>query len=221
MQQRSLKSKQGGFSIIGVIILAVAIIGALGVWALSGQTNTSNANASAADVMGGGIVNDGSSIKTQFDTLLINGSAAAGITFVPGTAGVNNMLDPTKGIQNPKPNSNLFVDTVFPNGAWIYKPAGFKGNGVGGTADDYSVILAGVKDGVCQQINQRLYGAPTIPASGLASTAFTTGATAAAPTSTNAASIAAVAGVAGWTSGCVTTTGGADQNVYFRVLMPQ
>lgn len=212
------KNKQGGFSILGVILVVVAIVGVLGVWAMSGQTNTSSASTSSADVMGSSIVNDGSAIKATFDTLLVNGSAATSITFIPAQAGTNNMLDPTNGIQKPNPNSNALVNTTFPNGAWIYKPSGFKGNGIGTAADDQVIILGGIKDGVCQQLNNRLYGATTIPASNLANTAFTTGAAAATPTSTNASDVSAVAGVSGWMAGCVTTTNGADNNVYFRVL---
>ena len=212
------KNKQGGFSILGVILVVVAIVGVLGVWAMSGQTNTATAASSSADVMGSSVVNDGSAIKATFDTLLVNGSAATSITFIPATAGASNMLDPTNGIQKPNPNSNAVINTTFPNGAWIYKSAGFKGNGIGTATDDQVIILGGVKDGVCGQINNRLYGATTIPASGLASTAFTTDATAGAPTSTTAADISAVAGVAGWMAGCVTTTNGVDNNVYFRVL---
>lgn len=212
------KKRQGGFSILGVILVVVAIVGVLGVWAMSGQTNTSTAATSAGDVMASSIVNDGSAIKATFDTLLVNGSAATSITFIPATAGASNMLDPTSGIQKPNPNANAVVNTTFPNAAWIYKGAGFKGNGIGTVADDQTMILGGIKDGVCGQINNRLYGSTTIPASALAETAFTTGATAAAPSSTNASDLSAIAGVAGWMAGCVTTTAGVDNNVYFRVL---
>lgn len=217
-KQFSSKAKQGGFSILGVILVVVAIVGVLGVWAMSGQTNTATAASSAGDVMASSIVNDGSAIKATFDTLLVNGAAASSITFIPATAGANNILDPSTGIQKPIPNANAVTNTTFPNGAWIYKSAGFKGNGIGTSSDDQAIIIAGVKDGVCEQINNRLYGATTIPASGLASSAFTTGATAGAPSSTNASDLSAVAAVAGWMAGCVTTTGGADNNVYFRVL---
>lgn len=212
------KNKQGGFSILGVILVVVAIVGVLGVWAMSGQTNTATAASSSADVMGSSVVTDGSAIKATFDTLLVNGSAATSITFIPADGGANNMLNPTNGIQKPNPNANAVINTTPPNGGWIYKSAGFKGNGIGTVADDQAIILGSVKDGVCGQINNRLYGATTIPASTLAKAAFTTGATAGAPTSTTAANISAVGDVAGWMAGCVATTDGADNNVYFRVL---
>lgn len=217
----SSKNKQGGFSILGVILVVVAIVGALGIWAMSGQTNTSNASTSTGDIMASSISNDGLAIKTSFDTLLINGAAATSITFIPADTGVNNILNPTTGLQTPTPSTTAVINSTFPNGAWIYKSAGFKGNGIGTVAADQAVIVPGVKDGVCQHINHRQHGTAltdTIPESGLVNTAFTTGALAATPSSSNAADISAVAAVAGWMSGCVSTTTGADNNVYFAVM---
>jgi len=219
MKQMKLSNKQGGFSILGVVLVVVAIVGALGAWSMSGQTNTSSSTSATGDIMASGIVNDGSAIKTAFDTLLVNGAAAANITFTPAsTDAVNDILNTTNGIQKPMLNSNAVINSTFPNGNWIYKKTGFKGNGVGTAADDQVIVAIGIKDSVCGQINSRMYGSTAIPASGLANTAFDTGATVAAPSSTNAADVSAVAGVAGWTSGCVSTTTGADNNVYFRVL---
>jgi hypothetical protein len=216
----SSRNKQGGFSILGVILVVVAIVGALGVWAMSGQTNTGNAASSSADVMGSGIVNDGSAIKTSFDTLLVNGSSAANITFIPNTAGVGtNMLDPTSGIQKPTPNAGAFINSTFPNAAWIYNGTTFKANGVGTAAADQTMFLLGVKDTICSQINSRLYGAGTVaPVSTFVEATVAGAATAAAPTSAGAADLTGVAAAAGWMSGCVTTAGGADHNMYFRVL---
>lgn len=222
--KQTMKSyvKQTGFSILGVILVVVAVVGVLGVWAMSGQTNTSNAASSASDVAAAGIANDGSAIKATYDTVLVNGSAAGSVTFIAdpangGYASTNNILNPTTGIQKPVSNANMFTNTTFPNGAWIYQ-TGIKGNGIGTTAAEAAIVVTGLKDGVCQQINNRSYGSTAIPASGLANTAFTTGATALLPSSSNAADISAVAGVAGWMSGCVTTLQGVDNNVYFRVL---
>lgn len=213
------KSRQGGFSILGIILVVVAIVAVLGVWATSGQTNTSNSASAAGDVMGASIANDASAIKTSFDTLLVGGSSGASITFVPATAGASNMLDPTNGIQKPNPNANALINTTFPNGAWIYKSAGFLGNAVGTQAGaDQAVILGGIKDGICSQINMRLTGSAVIPPSGLTLAAIATGATADAPSSVAAADVSGVAGVLGWTSGCMTTTAGVDNNFYFRVL---
>lgn len=201
--------KQAGNTIAGLLIL-VAIIGC-------DSTNSSSSSTSTVDVMGSSITDDAAAIKSAFDTMLANGASSTSITFIPATAGDSNILDPTTGIPMPVSNANAFLNTTFPNGAWIYQ-SGLKGSGVGTTAAEISILVPGVKDGVCQQINNRLYGSTTIPASGLATTAFTTGALESTPSSSNAADMSAVAAIGGWVAGCVTTTDGADRNVFFRVL---
>jgi len=211
------KSKQKGNLVVAILAL-VAVIGVISVWLMSGDTNTTSSSNSTADVMGSSIANDGGAIKATFDTLVINGASASSITFIPATAGSNNILDPTNGIQYPVSNPNAFTNTTFPNGAWIYNGTGFKGNGIGTSAVDQVALVAGVKDGVCQNINSRAHASTTIPASGLASSVFTSGAFAATPTGTGSPDLSAVAGVAGWVAGCVSTTNGTDNNVYFRVL---
>lgn len=214
----NIKKKQSGFSILIVLIAVVALIGALAAWLMSGQSNTSSTSTSGADVTGSSIVNDGISIKTAFDLLLVNGVSASNITFVPNTAGAANMLDTTSGISKPVPNANAVSSVTFPSGAWIYNATGFKGNAIGTAAVDQAMVVFGVKDAICAQINNRLRGSTAIPVSGLAVATVTTGATAAAPTATGAADISAVAAVAGWDSGCMTTLEGADKNMFFRVL---
>ena len=212
------KKSQGGFSILGAILVVVAIVGMLSVWTMSGQTNTSTAASSSSDVMGSSLVNDASAIKATFDTLLVNGYAASSITFIPNTAGASNILDPTNGVQLPIPNSNALGNTAFPSGAWIYKPSGFVGNNTGSGSEDQAMMLAGVKDGVCQQINKRIFGSTAIGASGASTVDWTTGALAATPTSANAVDLTGVNEVDGAMHGCVSTTDGADRNVYFRIL---
>lgn len=218
MQDFQLK-KQKGFSILAIILVIVAVVVAIGVWALSGQTNTSNSSTSSADIQAAAIAGDASAIKSAYDALLVSGANAANIGFVPNTASttaVPNMLDPTTGIQVPKPNSNAIKTTPAANdGIWVYNASGFVGNSVGTATADPIIAVGGIKDSVCMRINNTIYGSSTIPASGIAS--ITTGATAAAPVS--AAAFTPIVTVAsGWTSGCLTTTAGADNNFYFRVL---
>jgi hypothetical protein len=219
----SRASRQAGFSILGVILIVVAIVGVLGVWAMSGQTNTSGSASSASDVLGSSVLNDGSAVKTAFDTLLINGAAATAITYVPATAGATNMLDPSNGIQRPVPNSNAVGATAYPQGQWTYHTS-FLVPGIGSASPDIAVVLPDVKDGVCQQINSRLYGSTVIPSSGLAESAFTTGnGGASAPSTSTALSLSTVTAINGWVSGCVSATGGTTgaSNVYFRILKAQ
>lgn len=217
MKHIQLKQQQG-FSILAVILVIVAVIVAIGVWALSGQTNTSNSSNSSADIQAASIVNDGGSIKLAFDTLIINGTSAANITFIPNTAGTGNMLDPTTGIQSPKPNSNAIrTGATVPDGLWVYNPTAFKGATVGTTAADQAIVLSGIKDSVCSRINNTLYGSTVLPV--LSAAAPVTSATAAAPTTAAAIDLSSIAATppTGWTSGCI-ATGTADSNFYFRIL---
>ena len=211
--------KQQGFSILAVILVIVAVIVAIGVWALSGQTNTSNSGNSTSDIQASSIVNDASSIKLAFDSLLINGANSANIVFVPNqpsTGSVPNMLDPSNGIQYPKPNSNAIKATPdATQGIWVYNSTTFKGSSVGTTAADQTIVLAGLKDIVCQRINNTLYGLAVTPVTTV--TTPTLGATATAPTTTAAIDLSTVTAANGWSSGCI-STGTADSNFYFRIL---
>ena len=219
--------KQQGFSILAVILVIVAVIVAIGVWALSGQSNTSNSSTSTSDIQASAIVNDGASLKLAFETLVINGSSPSTLVFIPNTASTAtapNMLDPTNGVQIPKPNAQAIrANAVAPEGLWVYNGTTFRGRNVGtNTAADQVLLLAGVKDGICQRINNNLYGASTIPAVTTITTgaAFVTGATATAPTSTTAIDLSANTAVDGWQHGCISANGVADNNLYFRVLKP-
>ena len=214
--------KQQGFSILAVILVIVAVIVAIGVWALSGQTNTSNSGNSTSDIQASSIVNDASSIKLAFDTLIVNGSDATKVVFVPNTAstaGAPNMLDPTNGIQAPKANTNAIRSgATAAEGVWVYNGTAFKGHTVGTTAADQAILLAGIKDTICQRINNTLYGKTEVPA--ITVTTPTASATSLVPTTAAAVDLltATPAGVpTGWTSGCI-GTGTADSNFYFRIL---
>lgn len=213
---KGMKKQQG--NVIMWLLVAAALIGVFAAYMMAGNTNTTTASSSTGGVLGSAIASDGASIQQTFQTLVVNGSSAASITFIPSGTGASNILNPTTGIQLPVPNANAVVNSTFPNGAWIYNSTGFIGNGLGTTAADQVAFVPGVKDAVCQQINNRLYGSTTIPASGFSTATWTTGATIAAPTSTGATSLAAAGIALNWMAGCVSTTGGVDNNVYFQVL---
>jgi hypothetical protein len=213
---KGMKNQRG--SIVAGLLILVAIIGVIGAYMMSGNTNASSASSSTGGVMGAAIQTDGNAIQQTAQTLIVNGSAASALTFIPGGVGVSNILNPTTGIQLPMVNGNAVTNSTFPNGAWIYNPTGFIGNTIGTAAADQAAIVLGVKDGVCQQINTRLYGSTAIPASGFSPATWATGATALAPTSTGATSLLAAGVASGWMAGCVTTTSGTDNNVYFQIV---
>jgi type II secretory pathway pseudopilin PulG len=213
--------KQQGFSILGVILFIVILIVAISVWALSGQTNTNNSGNTTADIQAASIGNDASSIKLAFDTLVINGATPSTIIFTPNvatTASTPNILDQTTGLQIPRPNVNSVRTAVAePEGIWVYSKT-LTGNNIGTSAADFAIVLAGVKNTVCERINFNLYGVATIPPVTTPTTGagFVTGATVGAPTTT--AAITLPAGANGWSSGCISANGVADNNMYFRIL---
>jgi hypothetical protein len=215
-----IRENQKGFSILGVILISVAIVGVMGVWSISGQTNTSNSSSASRGVMGSGIVNDANAIKNAFDSLLINGVNSASIDYLPNTIGLNNILDPERGISRPRTNPSALGSSIFPKGQWVYHK-NIKIMGVGSSAvSDYAIILPDVKDGVCQGINERIYGSSVIPDSGLTQNAFTLGATNESPVVTSLVDLSSLSAVNGWVSGCISATGGTAgaSNLYFRIL---
>jgi type II secretory pathway pseudopilin PulG len=213
--------KKNGFSILAIILVIVVVIVAIGMWALSGKTNTSNTGDSSNSVLASTIVNDSSSIKLQYDTLAINGQS--NIIFMPGQSAQNNILDPVNGIEFPNvPSKAINTDLGgAPTGIWVLNNA-FNSN-LGPSNPDTAIIVSGLKDGVCKAINKTLYGSDTIPEYGPASGApfFTYNATSTNPNTTQ--SIDFPSGGVGvnsitWDMGCIRSPGSTDQNAFFRIL---
>lgn len=221
---KKIISNDKGFSILAVILVIVAVIVAIGVWALSGQTNTSNSSNSATDIQATSIMNNAAAIKSNYDRLVIEGNNYKNIVFIPNTASTAtapNILDPVNGIQVPTVNKNALRSGIAdPEGIWVYNPTSFTASYVGDrTLADPSIMIAGIKDSVCQRINNQLYGSTYIPKiSGYsAGGMFVSGATSAAPTS-NATIGIFVPEDMYWTSGCISANATADNNLYFMVL---
>jgi len=214
--------KRNGFSILAIILVIVAVIVAIGVWALSGQTNTSSSADSSTSILASTIVNDSSSIKLAYDTLNIQN--ASNIVFVPNqssNSNSQNILDPLNSIavlQAPSKAMNLEIGE--PAGIWVYSKNFGTMNGP--SNNDTVVLLAGIKDTVCKSINKNLHGSEVIPEYGPFNGAsqFVAGATALNP-NTNAQvefNSAVITREIFWTSGCIRPLGATDQNVFFRVL---
>lgn len=214
-------NSQAGFSILAVILVIVAVIVAIGVWALSGQTNTSTSGNSSADIQAASIANDASAIKLAFDTMVINGASPDNIIFKPNDTSSNNVLSIANLGQLPRPNSNAIrQDAVAPDGVWTYSK-NVAASSIGTSAPDFVILLSGVKDSVCQRINNSLYGDPTIPTyTGIAiSDGFTSGSSTLNPNTTVALDFEGHGLPSlGWGSGCFKPSGKTDHNVYFRVL---
>lgn len=213
------RNRQRGFSILGVILVIIGIIVAIGVWTMAGQTNSNTATVSTADTLASALLNDSSTLKTKFDTLTIGLAASnpAVVTFVPGGTAPENMLN---GDPQPKVASQTAIDVAGPNGIWVYTKT-FNADGVGTAAADYAMVVAGVKDAVCKRVNNSLKGSETIPTyTGLTTAAaFVAGATLTNPNASVAIDFA-THGLPnlGWSAGCISAGGVSDQNLFFRVV---
>ena len=217
-------SKKNGFSILGVILIIVAIIVAIGVWALSGQSNTSNTNASS-DILASSLVIDSRSIMSEYEKLVISQkSNDASITFQPGVSDINNFVNADNGFPVPNvPAQAVIQGTVEPRGIYVFSKA-FNANLGDVNQPDHAITVAGVKDSVCQKINLSLHASTDIPVFTALSDsgAFVQGATASNPNTSVLVKFndggTAVSGL-GWVNGCIKGNNGAtDDNFYFQIL---
>jgi type II secretory pathway pseudopilin PulG len=219
MKNLNIKTKNG-FSILAIILVIVAVVSAIGIWALSGKSNTSNSGDASNSLLASSLIQDSSSFKLAYDTLQINGTS--NIVFVPGLNAANNILDAKTGVEYSTPSSNVIrTGATAPEGKWVYMTQFYSGANL--SQADIAVVVAGVKDTVCKQINKTLYGSDYIPAYTTVTTGagFVTGATPAAPTSTFAIDFNSIAEFKNlpWTVGCIAASGNlADHNLFYRVI---
>lgn len=228
MKTKSIK-QQSGFSVLTLLIAAVAIFGVL-----SAVVSMSR---SGASVSGDSLKPIASAILTQGNNLATayQGATSRGLT--PSEITYNNTADMTKDLLNPAntglapqvPPSQAFAvaTTTYP---WVYKQnAGVAVTtipGVGVTANaDYAFTLGGLSASVCTEINKQLGVTTTSAAladayaSGVAIAAATTAATAI----DLSAGVTAGTGIAptsltGMMQGCVKAT---DGYFFYVVVQPQ
>lgn len=221
--------KQLGFSILSIILIIVAIIIVIGVWALSGNSNASS-NKSSIDIQSSSIINDGLAIKLAFDTLITQGASPTNVRYKPNTIGTleaPNILDTINGISAPKPNiksirsSNLTAS----DGIWILGSMNINGLGLNGVSDfEQVILLTGVKDSVCQSINQTLHGSAFIPATNFSNSSvfvsnFMNPINANNPNSNVAMQILDMTSITSWMNGCLAAANNlTDHNMYYQVL---
>ena len=223
--------KQKGFSILAVILIVVGIVALLGAWALSGQTNSQSASDSSSDVLASGLAQDAAAVKAVFDTIAVRGVGLNEIVYNPalvsGAGSDVNILNPLTGIQRPVPNPAVLVaappavGVAGIAGYWIYHK-GLKLPGIGTGAEDFSIVLSGLRKGACQKINERLNSAAnTEPpvATGFTEVLLLGAPTLATPNSATEADLSTVTTFTGWTAGCFATTD--SKYVFFRVLRAQ
>ncbi len=262
MKHLKSQQRQKGIALITTLIFVVILIAVIMAVVATSRTTASATSDQTAKMRASGIIDEGNMLKIGFDVMQASGVTIDNITFgavQPNDAtyptiavGLFNTVNGTAVTQSPPPGSyNL---TVAGAGKWMWarggataqtstgnnqNPAltGVKWPAVGAalSANQYAVILTGITDPVCKQINLSLRGYDSnaaIPISGktaptplsivvgnqseysiaaqfdLSSIAFT---------GVKDSSGTAVTALTGY-SVCATTTGGADQNVYVNVV---
>lgn len=212
-----------GFSILAIILVIVAAIVAIGVWALSGSSNSGSSQNTTSDIQISSLLNDTGSIMSQFDRLVISGYNPDKIVFKPNESNSYNLLDPSVGVSAMKPPTGVIrLEASVPEGIYVYSKK-IKGNQIGTEKDDFGIVIAGIKDSTCKRINYNLFGSDVVPkvASVANSASFVNGATIADPTTTATLDLNGIEAVQGWTKGCVASASSdSDQNLFFRIMKP-
>ena len=229
---RNQQFAQSGIAVLTMILLVVILLAVIGsVVAYSRGSPTSPAD-QTAKLMAASIVDQGNTLKDGFDLMMAKGTDIDTITFnLTATTGL--FAGTTGGAVDQSPSA----DSVSAATQWFYAKGGtnakgVKITGVGTAGSSYALLLPNVKDSVCKQINQSLHnvdGASGIPASTKATPAATARVIDAQLdlSSTTTVGLLDIYGtdisgaeIDGWYMGCVTTTTGADKNVYFNVIKP-
>lgn len=219
---KQINNKQKGFSILAVILVIVAVIVTLGIWILSGQSNTSTLSSSTVDIQASDVLNEANNIKLSYDRLILSGKDSTQIIFMPNLSSDYNILDPQNGIQISNLNKSFLRTrlTAPTDGVWVMAHYDNDG-GIGTLNSDIAIFVSGIKDTICQRINYNLFGSTTIPkfAGGITkSNNFLSGASVNNPNSFPVNTKFGL-NVTNWTAGCFkANTSLPDQNVFLRIL---
>lgn len=221
-----LPSTQKGFSLLTGFILAIIMFGSLAFF-LAGRGISTGFGANYANTAKvSGLVTSAGYIATGFDALVLAGQAPTAVTF--DSADNVGLFSPTAGGASPQPiDPTLFDPTLLAAnniyGYWVYRKNAVTISGVGVPATaDYTIMAAGLKEGVCKQINNILHGTSltTAPPSLGAADIAVVGVLAGPPspvTPTNAGNALTVTST--WMNGCYVTTD--THYVYIHTLLAQ
>lgn len=205
--------KQQGFSILAIILVIVAVVVAIGIWALSGQSNISNTSNSSLDIAVESLINDSISIKMATNAFYADKGQSAIID-----AGLFTFEHPAISPKLIRSGATVY------EGKWVINPSNFYALNIAGNnySTDVTLMVGGITDVACKNINNKINGTAltvNIPVN----TNANTSSDAVTPDSTknftyNYFYLPNMGGVNGWSKGCFSVKGIADNNVYFFVL---
>jgi hypothetical protein len=220
-------SKQKGFSLLTGFILVIVLFGALAFFLAGRGINTAFGTTYANSTKVSNLIASAAYMRTGVDSVILSGTSPASVSFDEvATTGVFNLDTGAATKQAVDPSVLASATPATTEGYWVYGKNIFDMGGVGTIAPDYTIMLLGLKTGVCQQINNTLNGtALTVaPAALTEDIATLVGApTAASPVTTLALTAAPAANFTitanGKPSGCFTTSDGS--NVFIHTVYPQ
>lgn len=231
MKNRTLSAaKQKGFSLLTGFILVIIMFGSLAFFLAGQGINTGFGATYTNTAKVSSLLTSAGYINTGFDAVTLNGISPSAVTFdATATTGIFNPTSGGASVQSVDPT--ILVRNLPIDGYWVYRGGAVTMYNVGVALNaDYTIMLSGLKKGICQQINNTLHGtalSATPPPAG--TSPYADSDVIGTPTSTTPASnavftVAATAAASGWLSGCyATTTGvGTDVNyVYIHTLLAQ
>lgn len=215
-----MKRQQSGFAVFTMLMIVITLLGILTAVVSTSRTSASSYG-DAQKTLAMGVIGQGNALVVGFQAMEGRGTSPSSITFDnAATTGLLNPIDGGSSIQTP-PFQAFAPGSALP--FWVYKGQNVRVNSVGSSGvSEYAFVLRGLTQAACQQINNRLYGSTVIPASGLMATTWVPNSTLiTSPTETTSVNIEAVAGVARWMVGCVSSSDGAPEYIYFVVAEPQ
>jgi hypothetical protein len=214
-------SKQQGFSLLTGFLLVIALFGALAFFLAGRGINTAFGTAYANSSKASNLLASAAYIRTGVDSVVLAGTSPASVTFDDtATTGIFNIDTGAATVQKVDPSVLASATPASEEGYWIYGLNSLDMASVGTATADYTIMVLGLKTGICQQLNYTVNGTAltTTPTALTESIAALVGTpTAASPLSTLAGPIAIAAG--GNPNGCYTTSDGS--NVFIHTVYPQ
>lgn len=226
----SLAARQRGFSVLSGMILAIIMLGSMAFFLAGQGVNTTFGATYSNSSKVSGLLASAGYINAGFDSVALNGTPLASVTFDSTTT--TGMFNPSTGGAAPQSlDPTLFGRSSSLDGYWIYRKNEIALNTVGTASAEYTIMLSGLKQAICQQINTTLRGSSTIPVLTINdATLVGTTVTSTSPTSVLGASVdlglaasfspAVTTANPGWLNGCYASAT-ASNYVYIHTLLAQ
>lgn len=208
--------KKGQRGFVGVVFLAIALIGiVIAAIAAMSRSSSSGTADQAAKTNAAIVIKQASDFKSGVDRMIVNGVSPSSITF-DSTVGTG-LFDPTAGAQYAvKHSPPAAIFTTPPTTPTYYYNAQVNLPGIGSAAADYVVAVGPLTLTACQQINRILYNDPltaTPATSGASVTAWTT-----TPAAVDDSALTTATNYNARPEGCVGTST-AGSYVYYKAVV--